>query len=175
MYRYSVNQGKTDTLPWITTTYGFGGSKPAQNDITGICTFSEGGNSSNFCSTGGSTIREIFNIGTERTVAIAGQTYGGSTTELVQYYPTIERGNTVITMISVWHQVGSKLLLAGTDKNDKNILSLYDTQTSQETILLDSSNEIEIYNLGYVATANKVMFNGMSFADGEYVVGDITL
>jgi hypothetical protein len=40
---------------------------------------------------------------------------------------------------------------------------------------LDAANEIEIYNLGYVATANKVLFNGLSFANGQYVVGDISL
>ena len=56
-----------------------------------------------------------------------------------------------------------------------NILCLYDTQTFQETILLDASNEIEIYNLGYVASTNKVMFNGLSFANGQYVVGNISL
>ena len=81
----------------------------------------------------------------------------------------------MITMITMWHQVGNKLLLAGTDKDQRNILSLYDPQTFQETILLDASNEIEIYNLGYVASTNKVMFNGLSFANGQYVVGDISL
>ena len=173
VYRYSVNQGKTDTLPWIGQTYG--NSNSSQNDTSGLCTFSAGMKSSVFCSMGGSMIREIFNIGTEKTMAIVGATYGASSTELMQYYPTIERANTVITMITMWHQVGNKLLLAGTDKDQRNILSLYDPQTFQETILLDTSNEIEIYNLGYVASTNKVMFNGLSFANGQYVVGDISL
>jgi hypothetical protein len=172
VYRYSVDQGKTDTLPWIGQAYG---NSPAQNDTSGLCTSGSSMNSSAFCSMGGSTIREIFNIGTEKTMAIVGATYGATSTDLMQYYPTIERANTVITMITVWHQVGNKLLLAGTNKDQKNILSLYDPQTSQETILLDTSNEIEIYNLGYVASTNKVMFNGLSFANGQYVVGDISL
>ena len=47
--------------------------------------------------------------------------------------------------------------------------------TNMVTPLLDATNETEIYNLGYVATANKVLFNGLSFANGQYVVGDISL
>ena len=120
-------------------------------------------------------VKDIFNIGTERTLAIVGVTYGSGGTDLMQFYPTVARANTVITTITVWHQMGNKLLLAGTNKDDKNILSLYDPSTSHETILLDTSNEIEIYNLGYVASTNKVMFNGLSFANGQYVVGDISL
>jgi hypothetical protein len=173
VYRYSVSQGKTDTLPWIGQP--FGNSNASQNDTSGLCSFTDGNRSSVFCSMGGSMIREIFNIGTEKTMAIVGATYGASSTELMQYYPTIERANTVITLITMWHQVGNKLLLSGTDKDQKNVLSLYDPQTFQETILLDASNEIEIYNLGYVASTNKVMFNGLKFADGQYVVGDISL
>jgi hypothetical protein len=173
VYRYSVDQGKVDTLPWISGSYGSYGS--AQNDTSSLCSYQEGVKTSVFCSMGGTLVKDIFNIGTERTLAIVGVTYGSGGTDLMQFYPTVARANTVITTITVWHQMGNKLLLAGTNKDDKNILSLYDPSTSQETILLDTSNEIEIYNLGYVASTNKVMFNGLSFANGQYVVGDISL
>ena len=172
VYRYSVDQGKPDSLPWVIQ---YGNQNSAQNDTTGLCSYTTNQKTSIFCSLGGSSIRESFNIGTEKTLAIVGQIYGASGTELMQYYPTIERANTVLTNITVWQQIGTKLLLAGTNKDEKNILSLYDPSTAQETILLDTSNEIEIYNLGYVATANKVLFNGLSFANGQYVVGDISL
>ena len=172
VYRYSVDQGKPDSLPWVIQ---YGNQNSAQNDTTGLCSYTTNQKTSIFCSLGGSSIRESFNIGTEKTLAIVGQVYGSSGTELMQYYPTIERANTVLTNITVWQQIGTKLLLAGTNKDEKNILSLYDPSTAQETILLDTSNEIEIYNLGYVATANKVLFNGLSFANGQYVVGDISL
>lgn len=172
VYRYSVDQGKPDSLPWVIQ---YGNQNSAQNDTSGLCTYTTNQKTSIFCSLGGSSIRESFNIGTEKTLAIVGQIYGSSGTELMQYYPTIERANTVLTNITVWQQIGTKLLLAGTNKDEKNILSLYDPSTAQETILLDTSNEIEIYNLGYVATANKVLFNGLSFANGQYVVGDISL
>jgi hypothetical protein len=170
VFRYSIDQGKTDDLAWIAGTYPPG--IKSQNDISGICM-----NNSNspFCSNSGSYVRETFNIGTDRTMAISGVQGGSGATELMQYYPTVERGNTVLTSITVWHQVGKKILLAGTDKGGKNLLSLYDPETFQETLLLDASNEIEIYNLGYVASANKVMFNGLSFSNGQYVVGDIPL
>jgi hypothetical protein len=170
VYRYSIDQGKVDTLPWISTQFGDPGT--TQNDLSGICPYTV--LTSVFCSIRGVYVRDIFNIGTAKTMALVG--IGGSSgTELMQYYPTIARANTVITTVTVWHQMGNKVLLAGTDKEEKNMLTLYDPVTAQETILLDASNEIEIYNLGYVASTNKVMFNGLSFANGQYVVGDISL
>ena len=170
VFRYSVDQGKTDDIAWIAGTYPPG--IKSQNDISGICMNNY---SSPFCGNSGAYVREVFNIGTDRTIAISGAQGGSGATELMQYYPTVERANTVISSITVWLQVGKKLLLAGTDKGGKNLLSLYDPETFQETLLLDASNEIEIYNLGYVASANKVMFNGLSFSNGQYVVGDIPL
>jgi len=168
VFRYSIDQGKTDDLAWISNYYG----TKSQMDVSSICSQSY---NTPFCGNAGAYVREIFNIGTDRTMAIAGALGGSGTTELMQYYPTVERANTVITSITVWHQVGKKILLAGTNKTGKNLLSLYDPETFQETLLLDETNEIEIYNLGYVASANKVMFNGLSFANGQYVVGDIPL
>lgn len=173
VYRYSIDQGKVDTLKWISTSYP-NAADPSQNDLSGICFNDYVPKRSVFCSIGGWYVRDIFNIGTERTMALVGVN-GSSGTELMQYYPTIARANTVITTVTVWHQMGNKVLLAGTDKDEKNMLTLYDPATFQETILLDTSNEIEIYNLGYVASTNKVMFNGLSFANGQYVVGDISL
>jgi len=173
VYRYSIDQGKVDTLKWMSTSYS-NAADPSQNDLSGICFNDYVPKRSVFCSIGGAYVRDVFNIGTERTMAIVG--VGGSGgTELMQYYPTIARANTVITTVTVWHQMGNKVLLAGTNKDEKNMLTLYDPATAQETILLDPSNEIEIYNLGYVASTNKVMFNGQSFANGQYVVGDISL
>ena len=170
VFRYSIDQGKPDDIAWIAGTYPPG--IKSQNDISGICMYSY---SSPFCGNSGAYVREVFNIGTDRTIAISGAQGGSGATELMQYYPTVERANTVITSITVWLQVGKKLLLAGTDKSGKNLLSLYDPETFQETLLLDASNEVEIYHLGYVASANKVMFNGLSFANGQPVVGDIPL
>jgi len=169
VFRYSIDQGKSDESPWIANTYS--SETKSQTDVSSLCFKIY----DPFCGNSGAFVREIFNIGTDRTMAISGMSGGSGTTALMQYYPTVERANTVISTITVWHQIGKKLLLAGTDKGGKNLLSLYDPETFQETLLLDASNEIEIYNLGYVASANKVMFNGLSFANGQYVVGDIPL
>jgi hypothetical protein len=168
VFRYSIDQGKTDEIAWIKMENNY----KTPTIFSSLCSENY---STPFCSGAGAYVRETFNIGTDRTMAIAGMQGGSGTTELMQYYPTVERANTVISSITVWLQVGKKLLLAGTDKGGKNLLSLYDPETFQETLLLDASNEIEIYNLGYVASANKVMFNGLSFANGQYVVGDIPL
>lgn len=171
VFRYSIDQGKTDELPWMSNIYASSSATKSQTDMSSVCF----GINDSFCVGSGVYVREVFNIGTDRTMAISGMQGVSGTTELMQYYPTVARANTVISSITVWLQVGKKLLLAGTDKSGKNLLSLYDPETFQETLLLDASNEVEIYHLGYVASANKVMFNGLSFANGQPVVGDIPL
>jgi hypothetical protein len=47
---------------------------------------------------------------------------------LGQHYLAIERANTVLTNITVWQQMGTKLLLAGMNKDEKNILSFANGQ-----------------------------------------------
>jgi hypothetical protein len=38
-----------------------------------------------------------------------------------------------------------------------------------------ASNEIEMYHLNYVASSNKIMFDGLRFSDNKYVIGQIDL
>jgi hypothetical protein len=40
---------------------------------------------------------------------------------------------------------------------------------------MDASNEIEIYNMNYVASTNMIMFDGLRFSDNQYVIGQVDL
>ena len=96
-------------------------------------------------------------------------------TRFMQYYPTVRDENTIIKNITIGYQVGSKLVLTGLDANNKNVVTVYNPATQQETVIFDGSNEIEVYSIGYVASTGKIMFNGLSFATGQVVVGDIVI
>jgi hypothetical protein len=93
----------------------------------------------------------------------------------MQYYPTVERANTVIRNATLAQKVISNVLLAGTDAKGTNLLTVYDTTSKQETIVIDQENEIEIYSMSYVAATDSIMFSGLRFSDNTFVVGDVKL
>ena len=95
--------------------------------------------------------------------------------ELVSLYPTVELVNTVVTKISLVYQVGTKLVLAGTNAAGTNLLTVYDPSTYQETIIVDQSNETEVYSIAYVAQTGKLLFNGLKFSNNSLVVGEVDL
>jgi hypothetical protein len=95
--------------------------------------------------------------------------------KLVQYFPTPERTNISLANITVAAQAGDKIVLAGTNAQGVNSLVVYDPLTFQETVLIDASNEIEVYSMSYVRSTGKLMFNGLVFATNRYVMGEVTI
>ncbi len=99
----------------------------------------------------------------------------GSTPTLVQYYPSVSQPSTAVTAVGVMQRVLTYIILSGTNSNGQNITTLYNTATDTEQTLIPSTNEIEIYHLNYVASTNKIMFDGLRFSDNKYVLGQIDL
>ena len=93
----------------------------------------------------------------------------------MQYYPTVDPVLTSVRNVTLAQMVGRKLVLAGTTAESVNTLTVLDLDTYQETVLIDASNEIEIYNMSYIAATNKIMFNGLRFADNTFVVGEVDM
>jgi len=127
-----------------------------------------------FCSTNGALVQRIFNVLGKKTFGIVG-TSNGSGYDLVQYYPTLKAATTSVDRITLSQTVISNVLLAGTTASGTNTLTIYDTGSDSETVLMDASNEIEIYNMNYVASTNMIMFDGLRFSDNEYVIGQVDL
>ena len=127
-----------------------------------------------FCSASGSFVRSTFNLGTSATYAVVGG-YGGQASELMQYYPVVARENSSVKQITIAYQGNSKIVLAGLDANNKNVITIYDPITHTETVVFDGTNEVEVYSMGYVASTGKLMFNGLKFSTGQVVVGDIAV
>ena len=95
--------------------------------------------------------------------------------DLWRLYPDVRKANSVVDRITLSERYLTSFILAGTDSNGVNYLTLYETGGDKETILIDEQNEIEMFTMSYVSSTNKVMFSGLRFADNEYVVGEIDL
>lgn len=173
--RYLASDGKVDDVPWIAGGQSYGTNVSSRNDIGGLCPPTYGpGSISMFCSASGALVKSTFNLGTTATYAVVGG-YSGQGSELMQYYPVVARENSSVKQITIAYQVNNKIVLSGLDANSKNIITVYDPVTHVETVVFDGSNEVEVYSMGYVSTTGKVMFNGLSFATGQVVVGDIAI
>jgi hypothetical protein len=127
-----------------------------------------------FCSWYGGMVNPVFNILGQKTFGVAGST--GQVRQLWQYFPTVEKTNvTAISSVTLAQQVITTIILSGTSSTGSNILSLYDTSSKQETVVMDGSNEVEIYSMSYSQKKNAVMFAGLRFSDNKYVVGEVSL
>jgi hypothetical protein len=126
-----------------------------------------------FCGDGGAEITWSYNTGTGSEFVLAGASGDGVTA--MQWYPTVRFLPSEVKNVTVAQGVGSSLLLAGLDANNKNVLTLYNTTDDAETQLIGPGNEIEIYHLNHVANGNKVLFDGLRFSDNSYVIGEVDL
>jgi hypothetical protein len=96
--------------------------------------------------------------------------------QLWQYFPTVERTNiqkTSSVVLAV--QAGKNIVLSGLDPSKRNVLTIYNPVTKQETVVMDGSNEVEIYSMSYSQKKNAIMFSGLRFSDNKYVVGEVSL
>jgi hypothetical protein len=125
-----------------------------------------------FSSTGGAFAKDIFLFPSAKTTwVIAGQNQGS----LVRYAPSLLFAESSISNYQMGIRVLNTLVLTGTNRSDTNLLILFDTQSGNETVVFNGSNEIEIYDMAFVAGTNKLMFSGLRFSDGQYVVGEVSL
>lgn len=101
--------------------------------------------------------------------------FGSTNNELVRLYPKTELANTILKKISVVYQVGTKLVLAGTNAAGTNMLTVYEPSTYQETVIVDATNETEVYSVAYIPQTGKLLFNGLKFSNNSLVVGEVDL
>lgn len=169
--RYLASTGALDPKWWISSSDFFN----SYFQTASVCSGNGGYQKyPGFCSTQGSFVSTSFNIGNSSTVVVAGLR-GQNGTSLMQYYPTVEPLSTSIKNVTLAQMVGNKLILAGSTDDNVNSLVVFDLDTYQETILVDGSNEVEVYNMSYITATNKIMFNGLRFSDNTFVVGEVDM
>ena len=125
------------------------------------------------CSLSGAMMRSVFNVLGQKTFVVVG---GSGDKQVWQYYPTVKKANvTTIENVTLAQQVLTIIILAGTSSSGSNTLSLYDTSSQQETVVMNGTKEIEIYSMSYSLRSNSILFTGLRFSDNKYVVGEVSL
>jgi hypothetical protein len=126
-----------------------------------------------FCVSSGAAMSSVFNI-SGSTYVVAGQ--GILEGKLFKYFPTVEKVNIQsVVDIKLAEQAGTNIVLAGTNTSGVNTVAVFNTLTNQETVVMDGSNEIEVYSMSYNSSRNTVVFSGLRFSDNTFVVGEVLL
>lgn len=172
--KYNVATETLDTRYWIATVLNGVTANMIDNSVDALCSGNLRQTNAGLCSWGGSSISMAFNFGTTSTYAITGSR-GSAGTRLIQYYPSLSSTNTTIGSLTLGLMIGSKVVLAGLNPNSINSVSVYDVETKQETYVIDASNEVEVYNMTYIPSTNRLMFNGLRFSDNRYIVGEVEM
>ena len=97
---------------------------------------------------------------------------GGIRMGLVKMFPGPSSHPSIsVAHVTVLKNTLSSLFISGLNANGQNILTLLDTTDNSEIQLIGPENEIEIFRLNFVASSNKLMFDGLRFSDNKYVIG----
>ena len=167
--RYITVTGQIDPKPWMTMMM----NSDAYFNAANLC-WPDSSKFQGFCGGSGVQVSALFNFGSARTMATVGN--GGTAgSSLFQFYPSVESTNTIIKNVTLAISVDNKLILAGLTASGVNSLTVYDPTTFQETVVVDQTNEVEVYNLTYIAATNRIMFNGLRFSDNQFVLGEVEM
>lgn len=126
-----------------------------------------------FCGGYGGLVRKFYSNTNNEVFAISDG--GSGATALMRYFPTLERLPTVVSTPLVLEGVGVNLVVSGLTSSSRNVMTMLNTSDNSEIQLIGPDNEIEIYHLNYVASSNKIMFDGLRFSDNKYVIGQFDL
>ena len=140
-------------------------------DLTAVCFVGLVRNDNAFCSMGETKL--VIRTLNQRVLLL--QTYIGKNSSLTQVFPTFAGLTSEVKSVGVAQSVLDYIILSGTDLNGKNITTIYNSSTDTEKVLIPSTSEIEVYHLNYVASTNKIMFDGLRFSDNKYVIGQVDL
>jgi hypothetical protein len=165
--RFSLTSGTMVPGYWLSST-----QTPSETDGQNL-SFCVGGNINRaFCGWDGTHLQNVYRVSSGQVFAVAGT---GSDGILMRFYPSFTKATTIVSKILVSQQVLNYVILSGLNSANQNVTTLYNTETDSEQTLVTASNEIEMYHLNYVASSNKIMFDGLRFSDNKYVIGQIDL
>lgn len=170
--RYLPSSDALDVKYWISGNmvgdeqdWYFGADQFCQND-------EDRQTNDSFCGYYGAYIKGTHRTTDGKVFTIAGYDANGL---LMQYYPELAKPSTAVVKVAVAQGVLTNLILAGLNSSDRNVLTLFNTTDQSELELIGAENEIEIYRLNFVASDNRIMFDGLRFSDNKYVIGQYDL
>lgn len=163
VFRYLQDAGSLELKPWISGTHINGVTYDPYNNIEG--TGLAGGGY------WGALVKGIIKTSDQKVYALAS---ASSDYKLMQYYPALSTPTTSISKVATTQNVLSYIILSGLDSSNKNKLVIYDTLSDTEENLLPN-HDIEVYNINFVVSENKIMFDGLNFANNKVVLGEVSL
>ncbi|MEI6623833.1 MAG: hypothetical protein WCP28_18220 [Actinomycetes bacterium] len=98
---------------------------------------------------------------------------GTGTGVLAQYYPIVSPVSTLVKDARTGLAVGNDLILAGLNLSGQHIIARHNTTTASEVSIL-GPNQVEVYHFAK-GSGNTVVFDGLRFSDGQYVLGAIDI
>ena len=168
--RYITNEARIESDFWIVSQAG--GSPASRFNLKDVCLEGQLFKDDAFCSGAGHT-RLVIRTLSQKVVLL--QTYNGKNSSITQVNPTLAGLTSEVKSVGVAQSVLDYIIMSGTNLNSKNVTTLYNTANGAEQVLIPASSEIEVYHLNYVASTNKIMFDGLRFSDNKYVIGQVDL
>jgi hypothetical protein len=168
--RYITNESRIESDFWIVSQAG--GSPTSRFNLRDVCLEGQLFKDDAFCSGAGIT-RLVIRTLSQKILLL--QTYNGKNSSITQVNPTFMGLTSEVKSVGVAQSVLDYIILSGTNGSSKNVTTLYNSSTDIEQVLIPATTEIEVYHLNYVASTNKIMFDGLRFSDNKYVIGQVDL
>ncbi len=99
----------------------------------------------------------------------------GPVSALVRYYPDVSIPDIPLIKVTVAAPAGQGIVVTGSNSDEHYATYFYDTSANQVQTLISVSDETEVYHLSYRAATNTVIYDGVRYSDGSYVVGTFDL
>jgi hypothetical protein len=171
--RYLVSSDDMDSQYWISGDVN-GVNRQTRNNVSDICSYgSSQPTNEGFCGYYGTIYQSAHSPIGGKTYIVAGSS--GQNAMLTQVFPSLATPQISIKKVSIALTLGGGIALTGLNSSNQNSLIYYNTESGAETTLISSTNEIEIYHLTYNAATNKLMFDGLRFADNKFIFGQVDL
>jgi hypothetical protein len=162
--RFLTATSTRDPQSWL----GHDSDMPPHIDLAPICGDDAGG----FCGYNGSLLVDGVGVGGTY-YGIAGN---GGDTRLARYYPDVALPPTAVVRPTQISPAGAtSIALAGLDASNRNVLTRFDVATGNEQTLIGPEDEIEIYHLRHQPSRDRLLFDGLRYADNRVVVGHVDL
>lgn len=157
--RYLVDQRQMESGFWIADSRHFTGE--ILWDSNEYCTTA----ANVYCAFGGSGVNRIVTTRSQ-------EVWGISSGTALRLYPSPAIADLGIKP-GVMTAVGNRIAVGGTDSTGNQITVLYNPANGVKKTLLGPPSRVEVFSLNYTASSGLIMFDGVRYSDGRYVVGAI--
>ena len=131
---------------------------------------------SGMCGSPGNIRQRLHTTAEGEVFGVFGYQWGSSEpTDIGRIYPTSKRYTSVVENAYTVIPVLSTMFLTGLDEDEQYTTTQLNLSTGVETVLIAPEDGLEVYRMNFLATNNRLMFDGLRFSDTSYVIGYVDL